>query len=113
PFGFTTTPPAAPGTDAASWTLKLTVAPETALGVYPIRVRTDDGLSNPILFSVGQLPQVAEAEDNSTFESAQVIPAPAVVEGQAATRSGAGPGRRWAWSCAEAPWASLGSRRQC
>jgi hypothetical protein len=48
-----------------------------------IRVRTDDGLSNPWLLSVGQLAQVAEQEDNSTFESAQPIPAPAVVEGRA------------------------------
>ena len=58
--------------------------PGTAVGVYPIRVRTEDGLSNPLLFAVGQLPQVAEKEDNGTFETAQPISVPAVVEGQAA-----------------------------
>jgi hypothetical protein len=67
-----------------AWKLKLNVAPETAVGVYPIRVRTDEGLSNPFLFSVGQLPQVAEKENNNAFEAAQEIPSLAVVEGQAA-----------------------------
>ena len=37
---------------------------------YPIRVQTDDGISNPFLFVVGQLPQILEKEDNSTFEAA-------------------------------------------
>src|SRR5262249_31154484 len=53
--------------------------------VYPVRILTEDGLSNPLLFSVGQLPQVTEAEDNGTVDAAQAIPAPAVVEGQAAS----------------------------
>jgi hypothetical protein len=78
------TPSAAPGSDAANWKFKVVVAPETPIGTYPIRVRTDDGLSNSFLFSVGQLPQVAEKEENNTFETAQAIPAPVVVEGQAA-----------------------------
>ncbi len=84
PFGFTVEPLSAPNTDAAGWKLKVNVASETPIGVYPIRVVTDDGLSNPFLMSVGQLPQVAEKEDNNTFESAQAIPSPVVVEGQAA-----------------------------
>ena len=55
------------------------------MGVYPIRVQTDDGISNPFLLAVGQLPQVDEKEDNSTFETAQSIPEPPlVVEGQVA-----------------------------
>src|SRR5262249_40824857 len=49
------------------------------------RVQTDDGVSNPILFAVGQLPQVAEKEENSPFELAQPIPdPPLVVEGRVA-----------------------------
>lgn len=70
--------------EAAKFTFKLTVAPETPVGIYPIRVRSLDGLSNPFLFAVGQVPQVQEKEDNSSFETAQVVPTPAVVEGQAA-----------------------------
>jgi hypothetical protein len=70
---------------AGGWTFKLTAGPEVAIGVYPIRVQTDDGLSNPFLLAVGQLPQVAEKEDNTTFEAAQALPAiPLIVEGQAA-----------------------------
>lgn len=71
--------------DPSNWKLKLIVAAETAVGAYPIRVQTDDGISNPFLFVVGQLPQIVEKEDNSTFETAQLIPEPPlVVEGQVA-----------------------------
>jgi hypothetical protein len=84
PFGFTVQSPAGSNADATHWKVTFTVAPDVALGAYPIRVRTEDGISNPLLFAVGQLPQVAEAEDNSTFLAAQAVPAPVVVEGQAA-----------------------------
>jgi hypothetical protein len=77
-------PAAAPNADAARGKLTLTADPATTVGVYVVRVRTDDGISNPFLLAVGQVPQVAEAEDNSTFEAAQAVPSPAVVEGQAA-----------------------------
>ena len=73
----------APNKEGGRWTLKARVDPGTPIGVYPVRVRTADGISNPYLFSVGQLPQVEEKEDNNTFVSAQAIPALAVVEGQA------------------------------
>ena len=86
PFGFRV---ATPRTRWAQTRLErqargVTVAAESAVGAYPIRVRTEEGISNPILFSVGQLPQVSEVEDNSLFEAAQPIPALAVVEGQTA-----------------------------
>jgi hypothetical protein len=84
PFPFKIDSPAAKG-DASSWKLNLTVDPGAAVGVYPIRVQTDDGISNPMLLAVGQLAQVLEKEDNSTFETAQKLPdPPLVVEGQAA-----------------------------
>src|ERR1017187_1290665 len=53
PFGFKLETSAAKG-DATSWKLHLTVAPDAAVGVYPIRVQTDDGISNPFLLAVGQ-----------------------------------------------------------
>jgi hypothetical protein len=75
----------AKGGDASAWKVKLTVEPTVAVGVYPVRVQTDDGISNPFLLAVGQLPQVAEKEENSTFELAQPIPEPPlVVEGKVA-----------------------------
>jgi hypothetical protein len=85
PFAFRAEPVDPKRSGATSWTFKIVVAPEVAVGVYLIRVQTDEGLSNPFLLAVGQLPQVAEKEDNGTFEAAQVLPAiPLVVEGQAA-----------------------------
>ncbi len=81
PFGFQVKEPA-PKSDASTWKLTLVVNPDVAVGVYPIRVQTDDGISNPFLVAVGQFAQVAEKEENSTFESAQPIPEPPlVVEG--------------------------------
>src|SRR5467141_1196034 len=35
---------------------------DTPIGFYPIRVSTPDGISNVILFSVGDLPEVEEIE---------------------------------------------------
>ena len=75
PFRFLIEPAAASAkSDAANWKVKLTVAADVAVGVYPIRIQTDDGISSPFLLAVGQLPQVAEKEDNSSFELAQVLP---------------------------------------
>ena len=86
PFDFQVEPLPAPAkSDAANWKMKLTARADVAVGVYPIRIQTDDGISNPFLLAVGQLPQVAEKEDNSSFETAQAIPdPPLVIEGQVA-----------------------------
>ena len=84
PFGFRVESVDPKRSSAGSWTFKVSVAPEAAVGVYPIRVQTDRGLSNSFLFAVGQLAQVTEKEDNSTFETAQELATvPLVVEGQA------------------------------
>jgi hypothetical protein len=81
PFEFRTAASAASRSDAARWNVTLTVDPRVAAGVYPIRVVTDSGVSNPILFAVGQLTQVSEVEPNSSFAIAQPISNPVVVEG--------------------------------
>ena len=75
PFAFRIDPVDPKRSSALAWTFKLTVLPDVALGVYPVRVQTDDGLSNPFLFAVGQLPQFSEKEDNTSFEAAQALPA--------------------------------------
>ncbi len=67
-----------------AWAFKLTVPATVAVGSRPIRVQTDDGVSAPLLFSIGQLPQVAEIEDNNRIDAAQAVAAPAVVEGRVA-----------------------------
>ncbi|AMV38633.1 hypothetical protein [Planctomyces sp. SH-PL62] len=67
------------------WAFRLTVPAGVPIGVYPIRVQTDEGVSNPLLFAVGQLAQVAEVEANDGFETAQALAAtPVVVEGRTA-----------------------------
>jgi hypothetical protein len=60
---------------------------DTPIGLYPIRVVTPDGISNVVLFSVGDLPEVEEIESKRPKEpnnfpaEAQKIPVPAVING--------------------------------
>jgi len=82
PFGFQLEESAEGGSQAARWKVRLAIDARTAVGVYPIRVLTDSGVSNPILFAVGQVPQVPEVESNNSFNTAQPIPNPVVVEGE-------------------------------
>jgi hypothetical protein len=81
PFAFQLEETGSTASARASWTFRLTIDARTAVGVYPVRVVTDAGVSNPILFAVGQVVQVAEVESNNTLALAQAIPNPAVVEG--------------------------------
>ena len=84
PFSFKVDSPPPKG-DASNWKLALTADASTPVGIYPVRIQTDDGISNPFLLAIGQLPQIAEKEDNSTFETAQKVPdPPLVMEGQVA-----------------------------
>jgi hypothetical protein len=61
---------------------------DAPLGVYPIRVVTDSGISNVLLFSVGGLPEVEEAEaadprqSNDLPANAQKISPPVLVNGK-------------------------------
>jgi hypothetical protein len=57
---------------------------DVALGVYPIRVVTGEGISNVQLFTVGAFPEITEDESrpgalpntNDNMETAQAVPAP-------------------------------------
>ena len=73
-----------PESDGGNFRLSVTVPPSVGLGVYPVRVKTEDGISNPFLLAVGQGPIATEIEDNSTFEQAQPVASPVVVEGSCA-----------------------------
>lgn len=59
----------------------LQLPPDTPVGLYPIRVRTEEGLSNILLFSVGDLPETPEREPNDSMSQAQQVTLPAVVNG--------------------------------
>jgi hypothetical protein len=60
---------------------------DAPIGVYPLRVHTADGLSNLMLFSVGDLPETQEKEidapkpGNGTAATAEPIGAPLVING--------------------------------
>jgi hypothetical protein len=61
---------------------------DAPIGLYPLRVISNDGLSNVVLFSVGDLPERIEVEseepkkDNGSVEKAQAVAAPSVVSGR-------------------------------
>jgi len=60
---------------------------DAPIGLYPLRLLTDDGLSNVALFSVGEFPEVEEKESepagkpNGDTRSAEPVPIPSVVNG--------------------------------
>ncbi len=76
PFAFEVEP--ARSTDGP-WKPRIKIAANTPVGVYPIRVLTDQGISNPLLLAVGQFPQVSEKEDDGLFEHATPLPSIPVV----------------------------------
>jgi pre-peptidase len=54
---------------------------DAAVGAYPVRVRTADGLSNVLILSVSDLPEIPEKEPNDSLEQAQPITVPIAVSG--------------------------------
>ena len=64
-------------------TLQVTIASHAAPGARELRLGTSLGLSNPLIFCVGQLPEFCEKEPNQgAAEPNLAIPLPAVVNGQ-------------------------------
>ncbi len=69
---------------------------DAAIGTYPIRVQTPEGISNVLLFTVGAFPEVTEGESkpesiehtNDSTATAERIEAPVIVNGTLT-----GPGR--------------------
>lgn len=62
---------------------KLTIAPNASLGDREIRFRTSRGLTNPIRFKIGKLPEIKETEPNDRMpETALDVAHPFVVNGQ-------------------------------
>jgi hypothetical protein len=80
----TFTPVGLSKTDVENKAAAFLVEPTTewTVGVYPIRVKAPNGISNILLFSVGAFPEIAEEESragslpnqNDTIEKAQTIP---------------------------------------
>lgn len=70
--------------DAAKWTVKITLPANAPLGVFPLRLATSKGVSNPVLIAIDQVPTIPEIEPNTKFEQAQAVASPSVVEGATA-----------------------------
>ncbi|PYV21656.1 MAG: hypothetical protein DMG27_20195, partial [Acidobacteria bacterium] len=54
---------------------------DAAPGAYPLRVRTADGLSNVLIFTVSDLPEIPEKEPNDSIAQAQPLTIPVAVSG--------------------------------
>ena len=52
-------------------TLQITIAPDAEPGQRELRLATPNGLSNPLVFHVGQLPEFRKKESKNSGESAQ------------------------------------------
>jgi len=68
------------GTNAAAVTLSFAVPPETAPGIYGIRVITDHGVSPIKLVVIDDLPSVPQGS-NATIATAQVVTVPVGIDG--------------------------------
>ena len=63
--------------------IEITLAPEAEPGLRELRLRTPLGLSNPIIFCIGQLPEFLEKEPKITAEDTVTdVSLPAVLNGQ-------------------------------
>lgn len=93
--------------------LSASVAQTCPVGIYAVRMATVEGISNPLLFMVDDLPTVIGAKDNHSLKTAQTIELPVAVDG--VTESGQAdffqsPGRPGEWVSVEAVATRLGSR---
>lgn len=63
---------------------QVSVDPSVPFGVYPARLATEEGVSALFFFCVDNLPSIQEVEDNSSFDKAQKIEVPVIVNGECA-----------------------------
>ena len=69
--------------DANNVKAKIKIAPDCALGLHDLRLRTATGLSELRTFSVGAMKEVSEVEPNNDFAVPQPIPMDVTVNGVA------------------------------
>ena len=62
-------------------TASVTISAAAPIGVHTVRLRTPQGVSTARTFVVGNMPELREAEPNTTLEQAQEIALPATVSG--------------------------------
>ena len=90
PGGITAlTPPKSEGRAGLELPFLLEIPSDAAIDTYPVRIRTRDGLSNVLLFTLGAFPETIEAESeteideplNDSAETAQEVTTPVIVNG--------------------------------
>jgi hypothetical protein len=82
PFKSTQTLVAEAKPNPAQARFQLTIDASVPCGIYPARLMTEDGLSSLFFFSVDHFPGLVEVEDNSSFDRAQRVPVPVIVNGE-------------------------------
>ncbi|HKI32720.1 MAG TPA: PPC domain-containing protein [Gemmataceae bacterium] len=60
---------------------KVTIPPDVPVGHYDVRFVSKDGVSNPRVFVVGDLPETTEKEPNNDVDQAQEVPLNSTVHG--------------------------------
>ena len=114
PFRFDSTKVQPGESNNSTLRLRITVSQETPLGIYPVRLLTDEGLSDAFPLAVDQLRVVRELEGNDTVETAATIQTPIVIEGQLSSKKDQDRFRFWGRKgqriLVEPQFARIGSR---
>jgi hypothetical protein len=64
-------------------TLEVTIAPDAELGEHQLRLTSATGLSNPLVFCIGQLPEFTESDPNAGETKSQMsVTLPVVINGR-------------------------------
>jgi len=79
--GITRAQPAPPPRDEKKLVLKVTASAEASLSPRELRVVAPGGVSNPLNLNVGQWPEVAKRDPNTSLAEAQQVELPAVISG--------------------------------
>jgi hypothetical protein len=79
--GITRAEPAPPKRDEKKLVLRVTAAAEASLSPRELRVVAPGGVSNPLNLNVGQWPEVARRDPNTSLAEAQPVELPAVISG--------------------------------
>jgi hypothetical protein len=67
--------------DPTKLKVRIEVPPDAPLGFHALRLATNQGMSNPLIFCVDELPQVLQVDNNRDQATPQAVPVPCVVAG--------------------------------
>ncbi len=79
--GITRAEPATPKRDEKKLVLKITALGDASLSPRELRVMAPGGVSNPLNLNVGQWPEIAKRDPNTSLAEAQPVELPAVISG--------------------------------